>query len=261
MTKQKIVFFDIDGTLLDHEKQIPDSTRQAIKHLQENGVITAIATGRAPFMFEEIRKELNINTFVSFNGQYVVHDNNVVFKNPLSAEALVLLEEKATAAGHPMAFFSSESMASNRDGDPFIKTSFNDLKMNPPLFDMSFHNNNEIYQALLFCEANDEAEYLKLKSDFEYIRWHQYSTDVIPAGGSKALGIKQLLDSLKIDVRHTYAFGDALNDIQMLSFVNYGIAMGNALDETKNAARFITKHVDQDGIYHGLQEVGLLTGV
>ena len=54
----KIVFFDIDGTLLDHDKKLPNSTRVAIKQLQENGVFVAIATGRAPFMFESLRKEL-----------------------------------------------------------------------------------------------------------------------------------------------------------------------------------------------------------
>uniref|UniRef100_UPI003081AFBA HAD hydrolase family protein n=1 Tax=Virgibacillus salexigens TaxID=61016 RepID=UPI003081AFBA len=56
----KIVFFDIDGTILDHDKQIPLTTKKSIQKLKENGVYVAIATGRAPFMFEDIRKELQI---------------------------------------------------------------------------------------------------------------------------------------------------------------------------------------------------------
>ena len=80
----KIVFFDIDGTLLDHEKKLPASTKEAIKQLQDSGVFVAIATGRAPFMFESLREELGIDTFVSFNGQYVVFEGKVVYKNPLT---------------------------------------------------------------------------------------------------------------------------------------------------------------------------------
>ena len=64
----KIVFFDIDGTLLDHDKKIPQSTRDAVKQLQEKGVHVAIATGRAPFMFEDIRKELDIHNFKTIAG-------------------------------------------------------------------------------------------------------------------------------------------------------------------------------------------------
>ena len=76
---KKIVFFDIDGTLLDHEKNLPDSTKKAIKLLQDNGVFVAIATGRAPFMFTNLREELEIDSFVSFNGQFVVFENQSPF--------------------------------------------------------------------------------------------------------------------------------------------------------------------------------------
>ncbi|MFP3360828.1 HAD hydrolase family protein, partial [Planococcus sp. SIMBA_143] len=73
MHNEKIVFFDIDGTLLNHDKKIPVSTREALKTLTENGVHVAIATGRAPFMFADLREDLGIDTFISFNGQYVKH--------------------------------------------------------------------------------------------------------------------------------------------------------------------------------------------
>ncbi|MBM7645689.1 Cof subfamily protein (haloacid dehalogenase superfamily) [Scopulibacillus daqui] len=257
MQDRKIVFFDIDGTLVDDEKKIPESAVQAVKTLQENGVITAIATGRAPFMFKHIREQLNIQTFVSFNGQYVVHNNEPVFKNPLSKESLFKLEQQAEKNGHPMAFLGSETMAAN-NSHSFIEKSFNDLKIIPPLEDRMFHHNEEIYQALLFCKQSDKMDYLDMFSDFEYIRWHEYSMDVVPSGGSKAEGIKYLLNKLNIDIKNTYAFGDALNDIEMLSFVPHSFAMGNGVDEAKQAAKYVTKHVQDDGIYYGLQQAGLL---
>ena len=72
MTEKHIIFFDIDGTLLDEDKIMPNSTKEAIFALKEQGHEVAIATGRAPFMFVDIREELNIDTYISYNGQYNV---------------------------------------------------------------------------------------------------------------------------------------------------------------------------------------------
>src|SRR5690625_6023994 len=78
MTNQALIFFDIDGTLLDHDKNLPSTTKSAINQLQSDGHIIAIATGRGPFMYEGLRQELNIDTFVSFNGSYVVLEDKVI---------------------------------------------------------------------------------------------------------------------------------------------------------------------------------------
>ena len=84
------------------------------------------------------------------------------------------------------------------------------------------------------------------------------STDILPNGGSKAEGIKKMLEILGIPREHVYAFGDALNDKEMLEFVGTGIAMGNAVQEIKDIADMVTKSVDQEGIKYGLEMVGLL---
>ena len=71
MTK-KMIMFDIDGTLLDHDKKMPASAKEAVRSLKEAGHEVAIATGRPPYFFKELREELEIDSFVCFNGQYVV---------------------------------------------------------------------------------------------------------------------------------------------------------------------------------------------
>ena len=76
----KIVFLDIDGTILDSNKRIPDSTKEAVRLLKDNGVYVAIATGRAPFMFKEIREELEIDTYIALNGQMVVVDGKPIYQ-------------------------------------------------------------------------------------------------------------------------------------------------------------------------------------
>src|SRR5699024_1203950 len=79
MMNKSIIFFDIDSTLLNHEKELPKSAKEAILKLKENGHIVAIATGRAPFMYADLRKELEIDTYVSYNGQYVVLNGEVIY--------------------------------------------------------------------------------------------------------------------------------------------------------------------------------------
>ncbi|MDQ0272447.1 Cof-type HAD-IIB family hydrolase [Cytobacillus purgationiresistens] len=254
----KIVFFDIDGTLLNQDNEIPDLTKAAIKNLQENGVYVAIATGRAPFMFEHIREELGIDSYVSFNGQYVVFENEVIYKNPLKAEKLESLMMHAHENQHPLVFLNEKTMKSSVDHHEYIEESLKSLGFPHPDENASFYIGRDIFQALVFCEGHQEDVYLKSYDDFHFIRWHQYSTDVLPAGGSKAEGIKQLIVRLGLDFQDVYAFGDGLNDIEMLKSCGTGVAMGNASEVVKAAADMITDHVDEDGIWKGLKQLTLI---
>ena len=256
---KKIVFFDIDGTLLDHEKKLPASTKKAIKQLQESGVFVAIATGRAPFMFESLREELNIDTFVSFNGQYVVFEGKAIYKNPLSLPEVKRLHEEADKNEIPLVFMTEKTMKSSVPNHERVEIALNSLKFTHPEHEPDFYLNHDIYQALLFCSEEEEGNYVGGQYDkFHFIRWHEYSTDVLPAGGSKAEGIKILMDKVGFKLEDVYAFGDGLNDIEMLKEVGYGVAMGNASQLVKQEADFITKGVDDDGILHGLKELELI---
>ncbi|KPB04252.1 Cof-type HAD-IIB family hydrolase [Bacillus sp. CHD6a] len=256
--EKKIVFFDIDGTLLNHQKELPDSTKKAIKELKEQGVYVAIATGRAPFMFEDLRKELDIDTFVSFNGQYVVFEGEVIYKNPLNIEKLHLLRQNSEKVSHPLVYLNHETMKANVENHPFINESMGSLKFIHPEFGPSFLDETEIYQALLFIEDEHQQSYVEDYKDFDFIRWHQYSTDILPKGGSKAIGIQKMLERLPFKKENVYAFGDGLNDVEMIDFVGTGVAMGNAHPELLKVANHVTKDVGEDGILHGLELVGLL---
>ncbi|WP_339145660.1 MULTISPECIES: Cof-type HAD-IIB family hydrolase [unclassified Sutcliffiella] len=254
----KIVFFDIDGTLLDHQKELPESTKRAVKELKESGVYVAIATGRAPFMFEDLRKELDINTFVSFNGQYVVFEGEVIYKNPLNNEKMHELRINADKLAHPLVYLNHEKMKANVEDHPFIQKSMESLKFTHPEFGPSFLDETEIYQALLFIEDTEQQSYVDSYNDFHFIRWHQYSTDILPRGGSKAIGIQRMLERLPFKKENVFAFGDGLNDVEMIDYVGTGVAMGNAHPELLKVANHVTKDVAEDGIIHGLELVGLL---
>ncbi|MEK5105207.1 Cof-type HAD-IIB family hydrolase [Cytobacillus sp. FSL K6-0129] len=254
----KIVFFDIDGTLLNKENVIPDSTKKAVKQLQENGIYVAIATGRAPFMFKHIREQLDIESFVSFNGQYVVFEGNVIYKNPLNKVQLRQLEKHTHKNGHPMVYLNEETMKSSVSHHPYIQESMDSLDFPHPEEDAIFYEKKEIYQALVFCKHEDESLYLDGYDDFGFVRWHRVSTDVVPTGGTKAEGIKEMIKRLNISMEDVYAFGDGLNDIEMLEASGVGVAMGNAFPEVKKVANMVTEHVDEDGIWKGLRRLELI---
>ncbi len=259
MNEQKIIFFDIDGTLLDSKKQLPQSTKEAIQEIKRQGNLVAIATGRAPFMFTDLMNELDIDSFVSYNGQYVVLRDEVIYTNPLNIDSLINLTDDALHHNHPVVFMDHEDMKANVPEHPFIDESIQTLKINQfPSHDPHYYKGRDLYQTLLFCEEGEEERYIEKYTDFDFIRWHPLSVDVLPKGGSKAIGIQKMLAQLNIPDENVYAFGDGQNDIEMLSEVQHGVAMGNALETVKSAARYVTRSVDDDGIYLGLKELDIL---
>lgn len=255
---KSIVFFDIDGTLLDHQKNLPSSTKQAIMKLKEAGHDVAIATGRPPFFFEDLRKELGIDSYVSFNGQYVVYKGEAIFTNPLDASTIEDLTNLSAKRNHPLVYMNHLTMKSNIADHPAIEESMNSLKVHTPEMDPLFHKDRELFQTLLFCTEGEEKEYAEAFTKIRFVRWHPNSVDVIPANGSKAVGISHLIKILGYELDQVYAFGDERNDLEMLSQVGHGVAMGNAPQDVKDVARYVTKPVDEDGIEHGLKMVGLL---
>jgi Cof subfamily protein (haloacid dehalogenase superfamily) len=128
-----------------------------------------------------------------------------------------------------------------------------------PSYYPAYYIDHEIYQVLLFCQEHQEKTYREeYRGTFDFIRWHDDALDILPTGGSKAKGIEAFVKKMRMKPENVYAFGDALNDIEMLQTAGTGIAMGNGLNEAKKAADFVTKSVDEDGIYHGLKHFGLI---
>ncbi|MCQ6274973.1 Cof-type HAD-IIB family hydrolase [Bacillus sp. V3B] len=259
MVERSIIFFDIDGTLLTHEKELPSSTKEAIFTLKEHGHEVAIATGRAPFMFEDLRKELDIHTFISYNGQYVVLNGEVLYTNPLKIPSLEKLTAIALHRNHPVVYMDHEDMKANVPEHAYIKESIDTLKIDRfPTYDPHYYKGRDLYQTLLFCPEGEEKQYEQEFKDFDFVRWHPVSVDILPKGGSKAKGIEMIVEKLGFSKERQYAFGDGLNDMEMLSSVQNSVAMGNAKKKVKSVAKHVTKSVEDNGILHGLQMVGLL---
>lgn len=257
---RKFVFFDIDGTLYDTSVKIPGSTRESILKLQENGHVALIATGRAPMMFKELRETLNIHSYVSMNGQYVVHNDQVIFKNPLNKDKLRQLVTTIEAEEGPFIFLDQENMVSRLKEHPRYDAALNTLGL--PFgyrHDPDYFKERDVLQGLLFANKSEYNDILdRYADDFHFIQWHDVCIDILPKGGSKALGIRHMIEVLGIDINDTVAFGDGANDHEMIREVGIGVAMGNSSNALKEDADFVTAHVDDDGIQKGLEQLGLI---
>ena len=256
--KRKIIFFDIDGTILDDNKQIPASTRKAIYQLQENGVHTAIATGRGPDEMMWVCEELNINSYVAINGSYAVLNGKEIHLENMKQEETIALTNTVQENNHSIAFITHDDTWALHPDHPFIKNCLASLQMKYPRVEDNLHTQRLVNQAVIYCEAKDDQMYRQEHPHLEFIRFHKYGMDAMPKGNSKAVGIKKIIQAAGFRREDTYAFGDALNDIEMLSFVGYGIAMGNSIPEIKKVADHVTAANNNDGIWKACQELGLL---
>lgn len=241
---KKIVFFDIDGTLVDLDKKLPDSTKQAVKELQDNGTHVAIATGRGPLMTEHILKELNIDCYACYNGSICIHDGEMVYSNPISVELCEKVTRFANTNGHSVVYMGSFDYFSSKE-DSSINECFNELYSPLPVVDPEFYKSNPVYQMLVFYTEKDDTKYSEEITDLELVRWHKYSVDLLPKGGSKAFGIRQMVERMGYKLNDVYAFGDGLNDLQMLTDVGTGICMGNGHPLVKEAADYVTDDVSK----------------
>ncbi|CEI80463.1 Cof-type HAD-IIB family hydrolase [Oceanobacillus oncorhynchi] len=255
----KVCFLDIDGTLVNDNKQISNQTRKSLDQIRNTGVEVIIATGRPPYHFSGIAEELKVDSFVSFNGAYSVYKGKVVHKHSMDTSALQKLVEYAGTKQHPLVFSSEQKSVSNIFDHNEVMQTFKDLHLNyKPEYHPDYWKKATLFQAIVYCKNGEEIDYIQQFPDLSFVRWHEFAIDVMPHSISKASGVKEMLQFLNVVPEEAIAFGDGLNDKEMLDFVGVGIAMENAHKDLYPYADIITKSNENEGITHGLKLLKLL---
>ncbi len=258
MQAKRTVFFDLDGTLLTSNLSVAASSINAIRKIHEEGVEPVIATGRTLCEIGSILEATNIRSCVAMNGQYVIYEGEVVYENPLDRNEVKALHLAAERNGHEMAFYNEEKITVTSEGSDLISKNYQRVGGQYPPVNASLYEDEPIYLMLLFCKEGEEAYYQEKFPYFQFVRNSPYGCDVYPADSSKAAGIEQLMNHQRLSSEYIYAFGDGFNDIEMFQLVKHTVAMGNAVDDLKRIAKYVTKTNDKDGILYGLQLCGLL---
>lgn len=254
----KILFFDIDGTILDMEKNIPIGVKEAVAEANNNGHEIVIATGRAPFTAEAIFEQLNIDSFVCYNGQIVQYKGEIIHRGVIETDDLSQLTDFATKREQPVVYMDKKEFVSNIPDHQDVMESISSLKLALPRSEENFYLTNDIHQALVFCSIEEQKEYEKAFPNLKFVRWHRVSCDVLPTGVSKAKGIDLFLKHINKSSSDAIAFGDGLNDLEMLQFVGTGVAMGNSVEELKKHATFVTDHVSENGLVNAMRKLELI---
>jgi len=252
-----LIIFDIDETLYNNqENHIPESTLEAINKLKVAGHTLAIATGRAPFELLDEAKQLPIDFFILANGQLVLRNDNIIYDNPIDIEIINELMTEADAAGVYIGFNSATHSSITGMTDA-MREVFAKYYSNLPKVTKCIDSHDAIYQ-IWYLSEDLTAITEKLGDKLRFIPWHEYGADVIPTGVSKAVGLVKALEAID-DVlpEKIVFFGDGINDIELIEMADIGIAMGNAAEPVKAVADFITKNIEDNGIYYACEQLGL----
>lgn len=253
-----IVFFDIDGTIYDEKQQIPNSVKESVNKLKEKGIEVVIATGRAPYNSMHVAKELGIDSMVNFNGSYVSYKGEVIFKRLISKDTIEKIDKLSKEKNLALTYASAKESRNNGLAYDRVDEVLKIVGIKRPIEDKEYWKKEDIHQLFLYATEEEIIDYKKEIQELEFIRWHPYCNDVLLKGTSKANGIEQLLDYLNIPKERAVAFGDGLNDIEMIEYVGLGIAMDNGKDIVKQRANFVTKSVTEDGIKYALEHFKLI---
>ncbi|MBE5706699.1 MAG: HAD-IIB family hydrolase [Erysipelotrichaceae bacterium] len=250
--ERKYIFFDIDGTLLDDNPggKILESTYRTLDKLKENGHFVAIATGRAQYMALDAAKEAHIDCLVTDGGNGITLHNELQYIKPIDfVQANRVIDQCiehhlpfAVALGNEAVLYTNQS--DQKDQKLPVKLVVDES--------IDFHQVKEIYK--VFIECGEQEEKLLDLGTLEYMRYFKGQIIIEPA--DKYKGILEMVHLLKGNERDIVVFGDGLNDISMIDQAPLGIAMGNAIDEVKAVANFITKRNDDDGIEYACRYFG-----
>ena len=256
----KIVFFDVDGTLLSEiDRTMLPSTKEAIARLIEKDIKVVVATGR-PFNMCDEFKVLGIDTFISANGALVKCMEETIYKSVLTTETVLDVSTFAELNGHGISYFT-ERYAMNGIGtsNQRIRSALMETLMLADYPEKISSLSEEIYGMCLYADDKEAQKFVDQFPSLRFNRWHDYIMNVYDhTEASKSLAIKHVLNHFNISSSEAIAFGDGGNDIDMLEYVGLGIAMGNGEQQLQRSADFVTKKASEGGIYYALDKYGVI---
>ncbi|WP_370512348.1 HAD family hydrolase [Planomicrobium sp. CPCC 101110] len=277
---RKIIFVDIDGTLVNENGVIPESARRGIRNARKNGHLVFICTGRSkPELFPEIL-EVGFDGIIGAAGGYIEMEDEVLLHERVKKEDVRHLVEFFDKHGVDFYLESNGGLFASGNCKKHIRAIIEKMMVeNPeakeeiekglqPFHDVLIEGQDLIREdvnkiSFLGSDLPFEAIKQEFESKFMVIpstvpAFGENSGELSVLGIHKATAIEKLIQHLDIAKENTYAYGDGINDIEMLQFVQYGIAMGNAKEAVKNAADDITDTHDEDGIFNSFKKYELI---
>ena len=259
---KKVLFFDVDGTLVDHGNhidKIPNTVKKEIKRLQNKGYALFVASGRPKAFISDTILEAGFDGYILCNGAHVELNGKMISKRPLDKKALKKLVDILEGIKSEYILETAHHC--------YLKPEYEVLEAFFKTCDVDFNqitrhfNVDDVLEDTLKVEVNTKDENSQMIVDYVdgLFDYDSHGTDnafeIYSKSVSKATGIQEVLDYLQISKENSYAFGDGLNDIEMLQMVGHGVAMGNACQELKDVADEITDSILEDGLAKYLKTI------
>ncbi|WP_278453563.1 HAD family hydrolase [Thomasclavelia spiroformis] len=276
--KRKSIFLDVDGTLVSGHATMNFKVVEAINRARQNGHYVFICTGRNKTGIKYELAKADFDGIIASAGSYIEIDNKVIhsvyFNKLLVDKISKVFDENNIYYNYEctdVTYMSKKMVELFIGGVNFESGNIELEKMMQEEFkkfsiqDLSLYNNQDIHKICFIATDKSDVERAKkqLGDDVNMVIHDIFDAttingELISKVDNKATAIKQVIDYLGIDKKDTIAFGDSMNDYEMINFVECGIAMGNACKELKEVASRVCRSVDEDGIYYEFIELGLI---
>ena len=262
----QVIALDIDGTVRNSKKEITPETKKVLMELQEQGAMVVVASGRCTYGVLPTAKELKLDQFggyiLTFNGCQALEckTGQIIDNHYLPLNFVEKAHEFSKSIGCTFLLYDDMDVVSDNPENPHVQyeARINGMGLRK-VEDFSVYNGKEINECFIAGEPENikkvipEAE--KLFGDSANIfRSEPYYLTFIPLGTEKGNGLKAILEYHNIPREASIAFGDGYNDISMIQYAGLGVAMENAEEPIKQAADFVTKSCDEDGVAYALHK-------
>lgn len=275
----KIIFLDVDGTLVDYENRLPESAVRAIRKARENGHRVYICTGRSKAEVYQNIWDIGLDGMIGGNGSYVEDHNNVVMHQLITKEQSRAIVDWLHNRGLEFYLESNNGLFASEHFEEQGKEVIQEYSKRKEMPNAEQATIRSVFPEMIFGGElyrddlnkvsfilSSYQDYLDAKEFFPDLETNTWGGkgetalfgDLGIKDINKANAIQHLLDYLNQDVSETIAFGDAKVDIPMLEYCAYGVAMGNGGEEIKQIADYITDDVDKDGLYNAFIYMGLI---
>ncbi len=268
---RKAVFFDIDGTLIDATTgmvHLSKKVRNALYALKNSGNYIFIASGRPLDFLDPELVNFGFNGFLLMNGAVVIIDNKIVFAEPI--DKMIVSDIVATCEKIKIEYIlQSHPKVYLKNGFSRMEKFYTSFDIDINRFVREFNPDDLSVYKMEFQTADARTDVAAI-----YKKWlnspnltgildpaHRNNLELYSRKNSKGSGILHALEYLNIDVKDSYAFGDGLNDLEMIQTVGCGMAMKNGNQKLKNLAKYVVPSVHEDGVAYGIYKYILRTAV
>ncbi|MCG3728465.1 sugar-phosphatase [Vibrio cincinnatiensis] len=265
----KLIALDMDGTLLNSQKQISPRTKQAIAKAREQGIHIVLASGRPLAGMRSKLEELNLTSqddyVLHYNGSVVqnVGTGDIIYQQILDGRSAKMVARLAKELGvNAHAFSQIHGLITPKISQyTEVEATINDLTITEMDFEQ-LEDDHPIIKAMIVAEPEALTEAIRqlpssLHQDYTIVQSAAFFLEFLNPNSNKGIGVKAIADHLGIHANEVICMGDAENDHHMLQYAGLGIAMANAMEETKQIADHITLSNDEDGVAVAIEQFAL----